>query len=510
MIWFNEQLDDFNRPTGRAPAYLPPEHRQRWQRLRMARTIYEGRHRCYFWDEQRTQFDYPEVRIGERVIRPYVTFNLLRLVSVKTADLLFGAKAKLDAPSRQQTDRLDELSRRSKLHGRFHAATVDASWAGGGFLESMLFEAEGYLDRVEPDEIYPLGLRRPDDQYDRYIRYATANVGSAERPLNLLLETTYEPGRIVRSLWQLEPNGLRGSRVALDQWPHFGGEVPPEEQRTGLRENTITFIPNESGGRLELSDYDGLIELQDSVNAKMAQIARVLAKHADPKLAVPESGADPQGNVRASHDLFFFRSKDEIPQYITWTAELTAAMADREAAVDALCVAAEMSQILLGIKKGATPDAARKLRLEATNSLAKVGRKAINIEPAIARAIEATQKLDQTSSRSRQYPVDAVGVEMRDGLPTDPLDDANEISMLRSAQVMSVEDAVERRKEDPDAVAIELQRLAKEREAATPPMLFGEPPAGNSNMDGQDKQDQNTGGPAVGTMPMPPRVQTTG
>lgn len=491
MIWVNEQLVQFGRPAGGAPAYLPAEQQHAWHRLRMARMLFEGKHREYFLDEGRTQFDYPTMRVGESYRRLYLKMNLCKLVALKTADLLFGSKVKLDAPTPAQTDSLDLLARRSKIHSRFHTAAVQASWAGGAYLTATVHRAEGCLDNVEPDEIYPIGERGPDDQYERYVRFATANIGTERIPVHVLLETSYEPGRIVRRVWQLQ-GGRKTHELQLASWPFAGPEWVPE-LRTGIADNVITYIPNECGGRLGLSDFDGLIEFQDTVNAKFAQVARVLAKHADPKLGVPESAADEKGNIRSDHDVFFFRTKEEIPTYITYSAELAAAIQDREAAIDAFCVAAEMSQILLGIKKGATPDAARKLRLEATNSLAKVGRKSINIEPAIARAIEVAQRLDQTTAFRRSYPVDPVGVEMRDGLPIDEVDESTIISNLRAAGVMSLEDAVERRKEDPDAAFTEIERLKAEKATQTPSVLLEPEPAADT-LSGNSSNEETLGG----------------
>lgn len=458
---------------GLPPAWLPVEHRARWERLRQARLLFTGKHRQYFLDEQRTEFDFPNAITSSGTIQPYSTLNLLRLISVKTADLLFGSKARINAPTPEQTDAIDELARRSMLHSRLHAAVVAASWAGGSFLESVIWKDEPYIQNVAPDELYPIGLMGPDGQYERYIRFAIDTIGTAEASITLLLKSEYQPGRIVRRLYQLQGNG-KPTELTLDQWPTFtrSGVVPLNDERTGLADNTITYVANEVGGETELSDYDGLISFQDTVNAKYTQVNRVIAQHTDPAMAFPANAFDEQGQIQASHKAFAFRSKEEIPQYIVWQAQLEAAMQDRTAAINALCMAAEMSQVLLGLKDGAAPDAARKLRLEATNTLAKVGRKALMIEPVIARAIEVTQRLDQTTRLRRSYPIDPIGVEPRDGLPVDEVDEANAISMYRSAGVMSVEAGVERRIEDPDAVAAELERLAAEKAAAMPSVFM--------------------------------------
>jgi hypothetical protein len=145
----------------------------------------------------------------------------------------------------------------------------------------------------------------------------------------------------------------------------------------------------------------------------------------------------------------------------------------------AFCAAAEMSPVLLGIRQGATPDAARKLRLEATKDLSKTARKSLVVEPAIALAIELVQRLDQTTPLLRSYPIDNVGVHMRDGLPVDGKDLAEEASLWRSAGLLSVEGGVAMRIEDPDAAAVEVQ-LIEDETAAKAPSIFGGPSAADS------------------------------
>ena len=479
MLWLNDTSSTYNRPSGAAPAYLSSPDRVRWERLRQARMLFKGQHRQYFLLEGRSQYDYPEEDVNGQIINRYVTLNLCKLVSNTTADLLFGAKAKLDAPTPRQTDHLDGLSRRSLIHARLHEAAVQTSWAGGAYLESTLYKGEPHIEVVPCNEVYPQGRPMPDGQYARYVRYAADSVGEGESAVHLLLVTTYEPGVITRRLSVIDPKtGDRKSDAAIDRWPAFDGLTVEPVTRTGLTDNTITYLANKLDDATGLSDFDGLIELQDQVNAKFAQVARVLAKHADPKLAVPDQTAMPDGNLRARHDAYFFDNPDQIPRYITWSAELDAAMRDRDASILAFCAAAEMSPAGLGIRQGATPESARKLKLDMTKDLAKTNRKALLIEPAIARAIETAQRLDQASPLSRSYPVEPIGVTMRDGLPSDPLDDATAVATYRGAGVMSLEAAVEARIQDPDAAAVEVQRIRDEEKAKMPSILMSQTPDG--------------------------------
>ena len=146
---------------------------------------------------------------------------------------------------------------------------------------------------------------------------------------------------------------------------------------TGIASNTITWIPNLLVRGRAVSDYEGAIDLQDALNAKNSQVGRVLLKHSDPRMAFPEEAFDPvSGDVRADHDVFAYGNDPErVPRYITWNAELEHAMADRSFILSQLLVRTETSQVLLGMKQGAAPDAYKKVRLEAFNSLTKAARK---------------------------------------------------------------------------------------------------------------------------------------
>src|SRR3954466_14074069 len=101
-IWTLQPAGEYSNAGLTAPAFLSRDEAARWTRLQICRALFEGRHRQFFLDNGNTQFNYPEERVNGRILKRYSAFNLLRLVSVKTADLLFGAKAKLDAPGEQQ------------------------------------------------------------------------------------------------------------------------------------------------------------------------------------------------------------------------------------------------------------------------------------------------------------------------------------------------------------------------------------------------------------------------
>ena len=310
----------------------------------------------------------------------------------------------------------------------------------------------------------------------RRLKYNAQNLGDATNPKWSLLVTTYGPGKITRELKDLGEGGVITSRVlTLNQWPQEDPEEEPFEPVTftGIDRNTITFIPNFLVRDIAVSDYDGLVEQQDLLNAKRTQMARVLAQHSDPAMAMPTRNFKPDGTLDSEYKVFAFDQADMIPKYITWDAQLASAYADFMEVRSAILLESETSPILLGIKDHATAHSAYKsVRLEATNSLTKAQRKAVIFRACVKRMIGVAQDLDQTLPGER-YDRQEIGLEMNDGLPIDTDAQANEISTLRSAGVMSVARAVGILIADPASREKEIAALEAEKAAATPSILLG-------------------------------------
>jgi Phage portal protein, SPP1 Gp6-like len=477
-IWVYTTLASFNAPrAGGYGAFLSDEQQARLERIRQARLLFDGRHREYFLDEGRSQFDFPRVRAGGRTLQMYLTYNVLGLISLKGADLLFGQEPMLRADDPVQQDALARLVERSSLHGLLYGCAVDASYEAESFLEACVHGGEAYLRQVPADEIFPAGDLLPDGQFERYVRYRVTNVGTEQSPVFLLLEVTYLPGRIERRCYQLDEDGNR-REVALENWVGASGRWdvgaygPATSSRpdaptslrpltlTGVPRNTITWVPNLLVRGQPVSDYDGAIELQDALNAKNSQVGRVLLKHSDPRMAFPEEAFDDKGNIRADHEVFAYSDPEKLPRYITWNAELAHAMADRAFVLNQLLVRTETSPVLLGLKEGAAPDAYKKVRLESFNSLTKAARKAAYWRAGVRRAVAVAQDLENTLPGVR-YDRKPIGVQLRDGIPSDDTEQAQRLALLRSHGLISVERALEEQLQDPAAVQKEMGRLGQ-------------------------------------------------
>ncbi len=471
-IWHLSDDDRFNKIGRAAPDYLTPEQRCRYERIRQCRMLYGGKHQEYFLGERRSKFNFNEVRAEVGIGKMYIKYNLLRRVTHTSADLLFGDDPIIRVEDAIQSDKLKAFADRTDLDALFIELEIECSSVAECVLEACIMDGESYLVLIPAEEIHPLGRMRPDRQYSAYVRYAEQNVGTRENPITLILATTYLEGSIERRVY-------RGSvkdenRVALESWPEFKINTPPEKEITGIPYNTIIWFPNMIITNQVVSDYDGSVDLQDALNANHTQVKLVIQKHASPKLRAPRSAADKNGNVQAGREVVYSDNPDDWG-YLTWDAQLSAAFKDREDTEHAICISTETSPALLGLDRTGTPDSARALKLKCTASIAKAKRKSKHRKSCIRWALHIVQLLDQTIPGNR-YDMGPVTFEPRDGMPVDEDQLIQGIVSAKAAKVMSTKRAVDLQISDPKQAQVELHEInretAEERQANTPPILF--------------------------------------
>ncbi len=483
--------------------FLTDEQKCRLERIAQARMLLHGCHREYFLDSLRTQWNFPPDMINGRIQVMYLTFNLLGLTSVKIADLLFGQLPLFDVEDETQYEAIEALARRSMIHSVLTNSAITNSAEGEAFLEGTIADFDGkvYVRQIPNEEIFPMGEVREDGQYGSYVRYRVKNVGTVRDPLWLLLETTIAPGVITHACWQLNREGFKTARLQLALWdPAMAGR---DSMATGIKDCTVVWVPALLGKAH--SDYNRGLPQQDKFNSDNTRVGRILARHSNPKMAFHRSAADAQGNVPAAADALFVEDMAQKPQYITWDANLDAALQDRSFTLNQLLVSLEMSPVLLGLKEGAAPDAYKKVRLEAFNSITCASRKAVIWTACVQKMLDVAMALDNTRP-GVSYPFGEnapVGVTLRDGIPTDEGEQAVNISTLRAAGVMSRYRAVRMQLGDAQATDAEVKQIEEETAEAVPSVNVNMPAPGNPTAEPQSNTEttNTTDNPPEGGTP---------
>jgi hypothetical protein len=485
-----------------APRWLNKAQAARWAMMDVCNRLFCGKHREVFLEEGRTRYHFPQVRINDSLTRLYASINLAKLISLKTADLLVGQEPTIECPDEATMELIETLVNESNLAACLHEAAKDASQFGSAAMECAVLDGKPILQRINPMEIWPSGVRLPDGQYRSYTRYQECFSGDKEA----VLKTVYSVGKITRTAF-LKENTTGGEPVATSleaiSITRLNGQPLLPIEETKVDWPTILYYENvekdDKGNAV--SDYATLMDNFDKLNAKETQVTRVLLKHADPKMAMPIDNKTENGSA-ANAEAYFYRTKDDIPQYIVWNAEMQSALTDRDFTLFMACVEAEISPILLGLEKGAAPESARKMRLTAANTLAKVQRISTWFRP-FARlcVVRPLELLAKSAMVPFQLNLD-ITVKLKDGLPIDELDEATRLSTLAGGRtIMSDEEAVRTRLPNPVEAQKAIEMLTKQHKADTPSILLDEPgetdnteepPEGGTPNDGDTNED-NTG-----------------
>ena len=497
-IWMSED-PRYSRVLGQFPGYLPAATIARLEMIRQARMLFDGRHRELFLTEGRTQYSFRQVRTvngGQKTL--YVPMNVLRLVAMKSADLLFGKVPLVASDDETAQQVIDDITERSGLHQVLYQAAMDAAVEREAFIEAIIYDAQVYLQQIPNDEIEPIGRMMPDGQYKQYLRRETASDGKDA----YLLQSTYSAGSISRKCFRISEasvaNAFGSSQTAtidalpdLEQWNKITGQELAPEQATNIPWNTITWIPNLMIRKRPVSDFDGVIELQDTLNAKCSQLALVILKHSQPKLIVPEQAFDEDGSL-PDKEVYVARSGDPDAKYLTWDAQLAAALQDRGFILNQILVQTETSPVLLGLKEGAAPDAYRKVRLEAFNSLTKAARRSVYWTEGLRTATRTALMLDATIPGHGGYVESTISVQLRDGIPEDETDLANRLAVLKTADIVDDEWCLEQLISDPSEVEEILARKAEKAKAMTPSILMTQEPGATDRNQQSEVGSQQT------------------
>lgn len=443
---------------------LPDELRTRAARVDALRQLYAGEHYEYFVAAGRSRFSFRAISPGGR---PYYTpCDLLGLISRKTADLLFGEAPRISHGDARVAAKLAALVERSSLHGELLAMACEMSWAGEAFLEVVRHDGDAYIRHVPVFDIHPIGPVGPGGQHAEYRRFDTAAVKRDGRDAVLVLETNYRRGEITRRVYEAGRDQLP---LPLELWPlrRPDGSTLVDREATGLDRPSIVRFRNDARGQ---SDYTPqLIDAQDLLSAKHTQLSRVILRHAEPRLFMVDSQALPDGTIRADDEVFYGQSMDAMPRFLTWEAQLDAAMRDRDFARQMLLTIAEMPASFLGIKDDSTAETAAKMRLNAVNAIAKAQRKAAYVTGPLKLALSMALAIDLAVTDPG-----SIVVQIRDGIPDDEKERAEVIVTLRSAGAMSLRRALAMQQLDAAELDAELAELERERAQQTPSVLLGE------------------------------------
>lgn len=414
----------------------PPGEMKRLDKYRKNKLIFEGEHERVYHES----FKRITRVIGnfEDVVSYSVICNFQKLISLKIADFMLGEPPKITTGNDDSKEQiaLDTIAENSDLINTCYSAAIDISRYGDGIFNIYKDEeGKGIIDITQPSFYFKVVDPKNIRKVKHHILAHTYKVprpnkgffgGYKEEYDHYLYVEIHSKGLYEKVTFKLNDaeNMITGVYENI------------EKVETGLNDFAIVPIHNlmTSDRVYGIDDYSDLDSIISEIEVRIAQISKILDKHAEPSVQGPSSALyrDSSGNWKLKMGNYFPRDNNEDPEvsYITWDAQLKANFDMIEKLINILAVVSEMgSAIFDNEQKTGQVASGTALRRMMISPLAKVNRTRMRFDSAIKKAIKLASQLggegivDLSNKK--------INIFWNDGLPDDPKEQA-EIMGIRT------------------------------------------------------------------------------
>jgi hypothetical protein len=428
----------------------------------------------------------------------YVICNFAGIISKVAADMLFGEMIKVVAgePDSAEQELIKEIYLNNNLQTTNYEMALSSSWRGEAIYKVRYGKKAGHenekehsiIEAVSPSYFYP--VLHPDNI--RGLQGGDFAWIKEQGDNKYLRIERQRPGEIINELWQLESAGGKIlSRAKLDTFPEYVGMEEREETKyPGL---LFKFVPN---WRLEdnfwgISDYFDLETVFDELNNRFSRISRVLDKHESPFLILPPGTMKQDEN---NPDRWYIEKEDlqaieidpedtsskDLPRYLTWDAELSAAFQQIDKLLEIAFFVSETSPDAFGMGERSSTESGRALKFRLMRLLSKINRKKIYFDEALKEMLYAAMYLENQHGGSGIDPEKLdIRLEWGDGIPADPLEQAQVEAIRTSGKSTTSRRSAIRRLDDLEGDDLEEELTAiddDEAGQATVPVETGRRP----------------------------------
>ncbi len=198
-----------------------------------------------------------------------------------------------------------------------------------------------------------------------------------------------------------------------------------------------------------LDDYSDLDSIIQEIEVRVAQISRILDKHADPNMYGPDTALeqDPatgQWEYRGGGKYFPVGQGEQPPGYVTWDGQLEAAFKQIDLLMEQLYILSETSAAAFGQLKAGLAESGTALRRLMMAPLAKVNRIRMRFDPALKEVLWLASLLEKAQGMSGAVVLEDIHVDWKDGLPDDEQEVTQNEVQRYTAGLTSLESALRR------------------------------------------------------------------
>jgi len=451
-----------------------PPDKERLKRYTENKKLFEGKHAEVFKDWVR-------LLRGDQRATLEIILNWHRRLSTLWADLLLGEPPKITAGEWQgrEQEELDEIIVNNNFLNIAYEAALDISRYGDGIFKTRL-DGHAIIEAIPPALWHPIVNPSNIKDIQAHVigwtfEVDTPGVFNRDKKTTYLRLEIHHKGAIENRLYTLDESIIDKQIPLKTFYPGL-----PDMEETGIDDFLVVPVHNLStSDRIYgIDDYSDLDSVIQELEIRIAQISRILDKHADPNMYGPDTALmqDPdtgQWVVKGGGKFYPVGEGEDPPGYVTWEGQLTAAFKEIEILIEQLYVLSETSAAAFGQLKSGLAESGTALRRLMMAPLAKVNRIRLRFDPAIKQTLWLASKLEASAGVGIE--LENINIQWQDGLPDDDKEQAEIYETYIRSGIMSRETAIQRLFDlDPESLQLELEKILTEQNQEVP-MMFRAP-----------------------------------
>jgi len=414
----------------------PPTEVERIERYAQNKLLFEGKHDQVYRDWIRLLREDQQATLE-------IVLNWHKRLTLLFADLLLGEPPRISAGD-QDSNEQNAVERIIEDNGLFNVAyevALDVSRYGTGIFK-VRYDGRAIIEGQQPAIWFP--VVKPDNikEIQAHVLAWTYEEDTQERGKTVtkkyLQTEIHEKGKITSAKYPIE-NGIIGQAIEY------------AETETGVDEFLIVPVNNiiTTDRVTGLDDYSDLDSIIQELDVRVAQISRILDKHADPNMYGPDSAleynnATGQWVFRGGGKYFPIAQGEQPPGYVTWDGQLDAAFKQIDLLMEQLYILSETSAAAFGQLKSGLAESGTALRRLMMAPLAKVNRIRMRFDPALKEVLWLASMLEKAQGMAGAVVLEDIHIDWKDGLPDDDVELTQNETQRYTAGLTSLESALRR------------------------------------------------------------------
>ena len=403
---------------------FPPESESdRLKEYDINKKLFEGDHDKVFRDVVKKLKE----RSAKRAETAVIILNYPKRLSTVWLNLLTGEQPKFKANEESNQNWLDSFILMNNFQEVLQEVIIDISRFGVGLFRIRYDDWKGVIESLSPFCWFPVFSKKNNK---KIINHVVATI------FNETVEGIWK--NKTKSFVTFEIEELNSPFIIIKKFEYITntgsdprlGELIEESQIPKATTKFLIYPAHNlktSDAQFGFNDYKDVATIIREIMLRFCQISAILDKHSDPSIVAPYSmlTKDPETGaaIVKKDDFILLDGEEKIrPEYLTWDGQLEHNFSQIEKLIDQLYVVSETSPSLFGDNKTGKVESGSAMKKLLISPLAKVARLRNSLDQAIKMSILVASSLDSLSIIPQ--------IEWMDGIPSDPLEDA-QIEQIR-------------------------------------------------------------------------------